>query len=261
MTILSYPKINIFLHVGARDKNGLHKIKSRFYKVQGALFDEIEILESRELKISGNFDCKMKDNLIYKAISELKNELEKNSLKSDFLTKLHVKVNKNIPTFAGLGGGSSNAASVLLALNDRYCNLPKDRLIKIASRIGSDVGFFTLGAKSANVSGFGQIVQEFSDDDLEFSLITPNIKCATKEIFLEFDRAEQPCRDFLKNDFFSMKSSEILKNSRLDLNCLLKPALALKNELKELDKTLGSEWFFSGSGSSYFKVKSGNSEE
>ena len=80
----------------------------------------------------------------------------------EFFKKNIVKIDKNIPEFAGLGGGSSNCATFLNMVNQACnLNLSKEELAKIGSNIGADVPFFVYEFDSANVSGIGEIVEEF----------------------------------------------------------------------------------------------------
>ncbi|MFA5721914.1 MAG: 4-(cytidine 5'-diphospho)-2-C-methyl-D-erythritol kinase, partial [Aliarcobacter sp.] len=124
----SYAKVNIFLKiVGVRDN--YHLIASRFVRVKN-LFDTISFIKKdvENFTLEGNFSCLLEKNTVYKAYKELENF----SCVKEFFTSHIVKIDKKIPEFAGLGGGSSNAATFINMVN-RYCNLnlSKDDLAKI----------------------------------------------------------------------------------------------------------------------------------
>ena len=246
----SYAKVNIFLKI-ADKREKYHELVSRFVRVH-SLFDTISFVKSsrKAFCIIGNFSCNMETNTVYKAYKLL----EKYDGVEDFFKNYSVEVNKNIPEFAGLGGGSSNAATFLLMTN-KYCNLnlSKDELSKIAIKIGADVPFFVYEYDSANVTGIGEIVEKFDEEMLNIDTITPNIKCNTGEIFKVF--RENFYKQISKNEadkLFKMKSIEILNNLNInEANDLYEPAISVYPKLEEYAQ---NSWFFSGSGSSFFKV-------
>lgn len=101
---------------------------------------------------------------------------------------VQMKIEKRIPLGAGLGGGSSDAASMLLACNALFeLNLTLDHLHELAGRIGSDVPFF-LRHPSAIVQGFGERISPAGQpDDLHLALCMPDLACATGEVYRLFD--------------------------------------------------------------------------
>ena len=250
MSEKSYAKVNIFLKISDK-REEYHELVSRFVRVH-SLFDTISFVKSsrKAFCIIGNFSCNMETNTVYKAYKLL----EKYDGVEDFFKNYSVEVNKNIPEFAGLGGGSSNAATFLLMTN-KYCNLnlSKDELSKIAIKIGADVPFFVYEYNSANVTGIGEIVEKFDEEMLNIDTITPNIKCNTGEIFKVF--RENFYKQISKNEadkLFKMKSIEILNNLNInEANDLYEPAISVYPKLEEYAQ---NSWFFSGSGSSFFKV-------
>mgnify|MGYP003532654383 FL=1 len=249
----SYAKVNIFLKISNK-REEYHELVSRFVRVH-SLFDTISFVKSsrKAFCIIGNFSCNMETNTVYKAYKLL----EKYDGVEDFFKNYSVEVNKNIPEFAGLGGGSSNAATFLLMTN-KYCNLnlSKDELSKIAIKIGADVPFFVYEYNSANVTGIGEIVEKFDEEMLNIDTITPNIKCNTGEIFKVF--RENFYKQISKNEadkLFKMKSIEILNNLNInEANDLYEPAISVYPKLEEYTQ---NNWYFSGSGSSFFKVNNG----
>jgi len=195
----------------------------------------------------------METNTVYKAYKLL----EKYDGVEDFFKNYSVEVNKNIPEFAGLGGGSSNAATFLLMTN-KYCNLnlSKDELSKIGAQVGADIPFYVYEYDSANVTGIGEIVEKFDEEILDIKTLTPKIKCNTGEIFKIFREKfyKQISKEEAKK-LLDMKSIDILKELDIkEANDLYESALSLYPQLSEFEK---KDWYFSGSGSSFFRINYG----
>lgn len=250
MTKKSYAKVNIFLKiVGIREN--YHLIASRFVRVKN-LFDTISFVKKDvdNFSIEGNFSCVLEKNTVYKAYKEL----EKFDEVKEFFKKNIVKIDKNIPEFAGLGGGSSNCATFLNMVNEACnLNLNKEELAKIGSNIGADVPFFVYEFDSANVSGIGEIVEEFKEELINIEVITPKIACDTGKIYKNFREKfyKELNKDEVK-ELFVTNSKDILKKFSInEANDLYFPALDLNSDLKKFEK---DNWFFSGSGSSFFKI-------
>ena len=149
-------KINLFLRVLDKRIDGYHNIETSFQLIDlydlisfEKITDEI-IIESNEDYLGGE------DNTIYASAIKVKEYL------SDKKYGVKINIKKNIPTGSGMGGGSSNAASTIIALNKLWdLNLSKERLSKIAKEIGADVPFFMFG-KNALGNGIGDELQEVS---------------------------------------------------------------------------------------------------
>ena len=250
MTKKSYAKVNIFLKiVGLRDN--YHLIASRFVRVKN-LFDTISFIKKDvdNFSIEGNFSCVLEKNTVYKAYKEL----EKFDEVKEFFKKNIVKIDKNIPEFAGLGGGSSNCATFLNMVNQACnLNLSKEELAKIGSNIGADVPFFVYEFDSANVSGIGEIVEEFKEESLNIEVITPKIACDTGKIYKNFREKfyKELNKDEVKELFVTNSKDILEKFSINEANDLYFSALDLNQDLKKFEK---DNWFFSGSGSSFFKI-------
>ena len=250
MTKKSYAKVNIFLKIVGLREN-YHLIASRFVRVKN-LFDTISFIKKDvdNFSIEGNFSCILEKNTVYKAYKEL----EKFDEVKEFFKKNIVKIDKNIPEFAGLGGGSSNCATFLNMVNQACnLNLSKEELAKIGSNIGADVPFFVYEFDSANVSGIGEIVEEFKEELVDIEVITPKIACDTGKIYKNFREKfyKELNKDEVK-ELFVTNSKDILKKFSInEANDLYFSALDLNQDLKKFEK---DNWFFSGSGSSFFKI-------
>ena len=136
-------------------------------------------------------------------------------------------------------------------------NLSKEELAKIGSNIGADVPFFVYEFDSANVSGIGEIVEEFKEELVDIEVITPKIACDTGKIYKNFrekfykEQNMQKVQDDVK-ELFATNSKDILEKFSInEANDLYFPALDLNSDLKKFEK---DNWFFSGSGSSFFKI-------
>ncbi len=185
MIVNSYAKINLYLKIGKKLKNNYHNIQSVMQPIQ--LHDKLYFENLDENKIiieSNNKDLKNKNNLAYKAALLLKN-------KFNVEEGIKINIEKNIPIASGLGGGSSNAANTLIALNRLWSlNLSQKKLISLASEIGSDVPFFIVG-KTALVEGIGNKIKALKKPIyMNIVLVNPGIKVSTTWAYKEFDKSK-----------------------------------------------------------------------
>jgi len=250
----AYAKVNIFLKItGTRDE--YHEIISRFVIVN-SLYDELSFFQknSDKFEIIGDFSCTTEQNTIYKAYMALL-EFTKSKSLENLMSKYAIKVDKKIPAFAGLGGGSSDAATFLKMCNDVLdLGLSLKELADIGLKVGADVPFFIYGYNSANVSGIGEIVQEFKEEPLEFEVYTPAVEISTPKVYVSYrDNFFNPITTAEAEELKNKNSLEILESMSADeANDLFKPAFL---EYSELKKHYIHGYYFSGSGSSFFRVK------
>ncbi len=179
MIVFPNAKINIGLNIVEKRDDGFHNIESVFYPVFD-VFDVLEIIESKDLKFTSTgiaIPGDVSSNLCLKAY---------NILKKDFnipFVKIHL--HKVIPIGAGLGGGSSDAAFTLKALNDMFkLNLNKEQLIIYSRQLGSDCAFFI---ENKPVYAFNK-GDDFDEFDLSLSnydivIECPNIHIGTDEAY------------------------------------------------------------------------------
>ena len=229
--VLNSPaKINIYLKILKRRSDGYHELESAFQLIN--LYDELEVssTKSKEIKIECNPDIiKLEENIIFKAVQLIKNKYKVKQ-------GIYIKLKKEIPIGAGLGGGSSNAASILLALNNLWkLEISQKDLLKLGKDLGADVPFF-LNGKNAYVSGIGDKLKEKKSDDSKYILIYPNIVASTKKVF----------------EFYS-NNKKFIKENNLQ-NSLLKPLLGMYPEIKSFyNKNISSfDIKLTGSGSTMF---------
>ncbi len=252
MTKKSYAKVNIFLKIAGKRDN-YHELVSRFLRVKN-LFDTMSFVEGNfdKFTLEGNFGCKTEQNTIYKAYLNLS---ELSSKVKELFKNYKVSVEKHIPEFAGLGGGSSNCATFMIMVNE-MCSLglSKDELSKIGATIGADVPFFIYEYDSANVTGIGEVVEKFDEEVLDIKTFTPKIECNTGAIFTKF--REEFYKEISPKEvtkLLQMKSRDILETYSIEeANDLYVPASSVYPELKTYEN---GKNFFSGSGSSFFQFK------
>lgn len=196
LKVKSPAKINIGLNIISKRDDGFHNIETIFYPIN--LFDELSFSESSEFSFASDDDNlnKEKTNLIIKA---------KELLESHTSNKLNVKIqlNKNIPIGAGLGGGSSNAATTLLSLNQLFhLNISKNDLSKLALQLGSDVPFFVNPIPSFAKSR-GEVLYPLNFKiDKYLLIVNPGIHVATKWAFglIQPKQPDKSLKSFGKND-------------------------------------------------------------
>ena len=252
MTLKAHAKINTFLKITGH-KNGYHTLLSRFVKVPH-LYDVISFVpqQCENFTIEGCEGISVEENIIYKAYIAMQKEL---NIKTDFFKRHKVVVQKNIPSGAGLGGGSSDAAAFMRLFNE-VCklNINTPTLAQIGSIIGADIPFFVYNYDAANVSGFGEIVEEFQDEALAIELFTPNIHCNTALVYKTFKKELLNKIDLTTFEGWEKLSSKKIlhKVSATQANDLYKASLIAYPELLEAQP---KGWYFSGSGSTFFKIK------
>lgn len=182
ITLLSPAKVNLTLEVLGIRPDGYHEIRSLIQPVD--LFDEvrIETLEGSGIDVSSSgIDTPAgKENLAWKAADMFLNESRLDS-------GVTITIRKKIPLGSGLGGGSSNAAAVLMGLNRITNALPEEKLFGIAPRLGADVAFFLRSVASV-AEGKGERITIVKDFPLLYYVILcPNLHVSTAEIYRKWD--------------------------------------------------------------------------
>lgn len=275
LSLFSPAKINLFLHITGKRADGYHDLQTVFrlldwgdtlhFQVSEKQFNPKDDFESHQLPISLNSEvtvtADITDNLITKAALALIDAVKSDTQLFETLESLPVidiKLDKVLPTGAGLGGGSSNAATTLLALNKLWgFNLEQQKLIEIGSRVGADVPIFILG-KDAVAEGIGEKLTPLSLPLQHYLLLNPNAHASTQALFAHPE---------LRRDIPTLSVSDIQGNSEGYLDRLYPPfsnvfepvvtnlvpevkqALAY---LKKLESITNSSARMTGTGSSVF---------
>lgn len=195
LTIKAPAKINWFLKVlGLRD-DGFHEIRSLIQKV--TLYDRLTFTPADTLSIETDTQIPLEDNLIYKAAVLLQK-------KCGIDAGAVIGLDKNIPMGAGLGGGSSDAAAVLIGLNELWSlGLATKELSSLAEQLGSDVPFFLYGQISF-ISGRGErITPRNALKTMNVLLIKPSFDISTAWAYKKFSYMHMSKKADTGNDGFS----------------------------------------------------------
>jgi 4-diphosphocytidyl-2-C-methyl-D-erythritol kinase len=175
-------KLNLFLHITGRRSDGYHLIESVFQLIDWA--DHIDLLLREDGQISReDVDSALTlppDDLCTRAARALQQA-------SSCTQGVHIRLRKSIPSQAGMGGGSSDAATCLLGLNRLWnLHLPLPKLEQIGLQLGADVPFFLRG-RNAWVSGIGEVIEPLPEGLLQteqyFAVIKPENGLPTPAIF------------------------------------------------------------------------------
>ena len=236
MRLFSPSKVNLNLKILSERDDGYHEVKTVMQTISLGDLVSVELLDSedvtRDVLTCSNpsipIDC---SNLVIKAL-----DLFRSATKRSCSFKVHL--DKRVPVGAGLGGGSSNAATVIFAASQLSGTLDSSMLQSVAESTGCDVPFFLMTQTGkAECTGRGEIVFDLAEDPLYFVLVTfPTIDCVTRKVFAAHDTLPG-------NDAFSR------------LNDLEHAAMNAYPELRglrdKLDK-IHSGFHLSGSGSAHF---------
>ena len=236
MKINTYAKINLNLKISKEVEEGLHNISSLMVPIN--LYDSIEIKETNADVDKIQFDKEgiSEENTISKSLNLLRS-------RSNLPGFFDIIIKKNIPSEAGLGGGSSNAAGIISILTKKY-NLQMPTYREIAVNVGSDVPFFITG-KPANILGVGDIVNPQNlQKDINMILVVPNEKISTRHAFSMFDELSQDNLEI--NEYEEIK---IFNDFWIPAQTLEPNLLKIKNNLESITNL---EFYLSGSGSSMF---------
>lgn len=169
-------KLNLFLHITGRRDNGYHELQSIFQLID--LTDWLEFTQTDDLTISidGLSSVDLEQNLIFKATQILKPFATK-------LTGLKIAIEKNIPMGAGLGGGSSNAATTLIVVNQLWqCGLNIEQLAELGLKLGADVPIFVHG-RNAWAEGIGEHLTFIDLDQKQYIVLKPDCFISTQLLF------------------------------------------------------------------------------
>ena len=185
LSLISPAKLNLFLHINGRRMPsepfpGYHELQTVFQILDRGDVLHFTLKEKPGICISPSFtDIPLQDNLIYKAAKAL--EKESKNIKS--LPGINIRIEKNLPMGGGLGGGSSNAATTLLALNYLWqLKLDEDALATIGAHLGADVPIFVRG-HSAWAEGIGEQITSIKLKEYWYVILIPECHINTGEIF------------------------------------------------------------------------------
>lgn len=257
LSVRAPAKINWFLHILQKREDGYHDIVSLMQCV--SLYDELILEHADSIIVEGDMDIPVSDNLVFKAAALLKESVS-------YPQGARIILKKKIPLSAGLGGGSSDAASALSGLNRLWgLGFRHEELCSIGSRIGSDVPFF-FHAPAAFAEGRGDRVTPLKGvPSITLLLVKPALNVSTAWAYQAFDKFRNDlnhgltkktvdiklfCRALQKQDFPSL--AHLLFN---DLERVVTGEYPVVGDIKQKLSAMGAvAALMSGSGPTVFGV-------
>lgn len=253
--MIVYPnaKINIGLNVVEKRPDGYHNLETVFYPIN--LQDVIEIKEIENdipecgyrLKVLGTvFDGSPDDNLVIRAFKMLKADYD--------LPPVSIGLYKHIPTGAGLGGGSSDAAFTIKTLNERFhLGLSNEKMEEYSARLGADCAFF-IQNKPVFATGIGNIFHPI-DINLQYKqlvLVKPDIFVSTKDAYAKVNvhRPDKSLPELLSQPIETWKDT-VVNDFEESVFSKFPEIAAIKDKMYDLGAVYAS---MSGSGSSVFGI-------
>lgn len=257
MIVFPCAKINLGLNIVSKREDGYHNLETVFYPIP--LYDALEIKYMDEkfpsqvacdLKVTGNaVECDEQNNLVVKAY---------NLLAEDYnLPRVHAHLYKHIPSQAGLGGGSSDAAFMIRLLDERFrLNIGNPEMEKYAARLGADCAFF-IEAEPAYAEGIGDELMPVDGpkgnlNGYYLAIVKPDIAVSTKEAYAAITptATSKSCREIVRQPIETWKEEMV--------NDFEAPIFKLHPELAEIKEKLyqqGAKYAaMSGSGSALFGI-------
>ncbi len=170
-------KLNLFLHITGQREDGYHELQTLFQLLNYGDWLTLESRPEGDIEVScPGLDIPAQDNLVYRAANALQ-------IATDKPVGCRIAIEKHLPAGGGLGGGSSNAATILLGLNTLWeLGLDSSQLCEIGLQLGADVPVFIRG-HSAWAEGVGERLTEVDLPEQHFAVIAPNCAVSTAEVF------------------------------------------------------------------------------
>lgn len=255
--MITFPlaKINLGLNVVERRPDGYHNLQTVFMPVP--LTDALEVHEM-DAAFPSEVDCDLKVTNIAVEGDEQRNLVVRayNMLKAEFpdMPRVHAHLRKDIPTQAGMGGGSSDCAAMLLLLNRMFSlGLTQQQLIDRAAQLGADCPIFILN-RPAYAEGIGEKLTpiELSLQDYYLAIVRPNIPVPTKEAFSRITphMPAKNCLDIVRQPIDTWRH-ELVNDFEESVFALHPEIGAVKQRLYDLGAVYAA---MSGSGSALFGI-------
>jgi 4-diphosphocytidyl-2-C-methyl-D-erythritol kinase len=232
-------KLNLSLLVKPPRGDGYHPLESLVQTVEWC--DLLEVGPGEEG--TDTFEPHIEDNLMERALTELRKQVA--------VPPLRVRVVKEIPMEAGLGGGSSDAAAALLAASDRV-EVSRDDLAQVGARVGADVPLFFTGG-TLMMRGVGDVIEPVAPlEEFAVAVVVPEFGLNTKEVYDRWDRMEGPEGSPIPDDRLppSLRGGMPMRNDLLPAALDLEPLLG--DFMADVAAVWGTTVCLTGSGSGCF---------
>lgn len=248
-------KINLTLEIARPRTDGYHPLQSAVTFADIGDWISVSLAETLALDVVGEFAAGLAnepDNLVLRAARLLAEVVGR-------APQARIVLEKNLPISSGIGGGSSDAAAALKALNALWrASLDEPALYEIAARLGADVPV-CLGARSAWMTGVGEKIAPLSIPPLHAVLVNPMKPCSTALVFRKFDSLGAGRDHFVAETPIWRDAEEALAGMSALGNDLIAPARAIVPEIREVEAALRDSAdaryvAVSGSGATVFAI-------
>jgi len=197
-------KLNLFLHITGQREDGYHLLQTVFVFLDAC--DELTF----EITDDGKVEClyelngvKPEEDIVYRAAMALKN-------KTGTKKGVRIRLSKNLPMGGGLGGGSSDAATTLLALNrDWQCGCEISELAEIGLQLGADVPVFIYG-HACWAEGVGEQIEPIEVPETWYLVLIPQINVSTAELFAD-SQLNRSCSPITIRDFLAGQGGNVFE--------------------------------------------------
>jgi 4-diphosphocytidyl-2-C-methyl-D-erythritol kinase len=253
ISLKSRAKINLSIDVIGKREDGYHIVEMIMQTID--LYDDIKLKELEEDNIIIKSECSYiplnEDNIVYKAAKLIKEKM-------DIKKGIEIFIKKNIPVAAGMAGGSSNAAAVLVGLNELWkLGLSKDELRDLGLKLGADVPFCIEGG-TALAEGIGEKLTYIKgiNKDVNILVCKPDIFVSTKEVYQSLDIKNIEKRPDNKLLIEKLKNDDIVSVSNNMVNVLEEVTSKKYSDIKVIEDIIAKNGamgtMMSGSGPTVF---------
>lgn len=257
--MITFPcaKINLGLNIVSKRPDGYHNLETVFYPIPLTDALEIKYMDEKfpseapcDLKITGNdIDCNEEDNLVIKAYQLLAADFQ--------LPRVHAHLVKRIPTQAGLGGGSSDAAYMIRLLDERFrLNIGIPEMERYAAKLGADCAFF-ITAEPSYAEGIGDVLMPADVpgaglDGYYLAVVKPSVAVSTRDAYAAIvpKVPAKCCRDIVRQPIETWKD-ELVNDFEAPIFAMHPELAAIKQSLYDAGAVYAA---MSGSGSALFGI-------
>lgn len=257
--MITFPcaKINLGLNIVSKRPDGYHNLETVFYPIPLTDALEIKYMDEKfpsespcDLKITGkDVDCNEEDNLVIKAYQLLAADFQ--------LPRVHAHLVKRIPTQAGLGGGSSDAAYMIRLLDERFrLNIGIPEMERYAAKLGADCAFF-ITADPSYAEGIGDVLMPVDVPGAGLggyylAVVKPSVAVSTRDAYAAIvpKTPAKCCRDIVRQPIETWKD-ELVNDFEAPIFALHPELAAIKQSLYDAGAVYAA---MSGSGSALFGI-------